>query len=117
MLAAEKNEANTEAGAMAEEQGITRSGESLGAALVDALAAPPHATMGLCASRPSAAGPRSINPSGAGGRLCKRAVAVLGVFLQERKEQSAAAKADTRVVRESALQRLVEGGWEDVRPL
>lgn len=116
MLAAEEAEVETEAAAMVKEQGILRTGETLGAALLEALAVPyaTQAPKGLCASRPgSAAGADpSGNPSGTGGRLRKRAVVLLGVFLQQRKERMAAVKADTRVLRETALQRMVEGGCD-----
>jgi hypothetical protein len=51
----------------------------------------------------------------AGGLLGKRAVTALGLFLQHRKERRVEAKEDARVRRETALQRLVDGGADEER--
>lgn len=49
----------------------------------------------------------------AGGVLSKRAVTALGLFLQHRKERRVETKEDFRVQRETALQRLVDGGADE----
>ena len=49
----------------------------------------------------------------AGGVLSKHAVTALGLFLQHRKDRRVETKEDVRVRRETALQRLVDGGADE----